>query len=276
MCRRRRDGARGLQPEWHKIDAGFGVATTWPCDTTIGKLLLGADIAGQSEVAAERFAAAHRALRANPDIQFDLHRVPPPRPTPGWLRAIGEWLGNVLRPIGRFLDWLGGFLPDAPYARILLWAVLIAAALALGWMGWARWKEGVWRLPRLRRRRPNTTEAAEEDYWQPEVAPARAWLEEADVLAAEGRFAEAAHHLLIRSVEDIGRRRPGLVRPALTSRDLARAPAVPPLARQLFAGIAAVVERSLFGGRAVDANDWAECRAAYADFAKTASWKAAA
>jgi len=141
---------------------------------------------------------------------------------------------------------------------------------------WTRWKDGVWRLPRLRRRRPNTSEPAEEDYWQPEVAPARAWLEEADVLAAEGRFAEAAHHLLIRSVEDIGRRRPGLVRPALTSRDLARAPAVPPLARQLFAGIAAVVERSLFGGRPVDANDWGECRAAYADFAKTASWKAAA
>ena len=42
---------------------------------------------------------------------------------------------SVLRPIGRFLDWLGSYLPDAPYARILLWTVLIAAALALGWMG---------------------------------------------------------------------------------------------------------------------------------------------
>ena len=31
---------------------------------------------------------------------------------------------------------------------------------------------------------------------------------EADALAAEGRFAEAIHHLLLRSVEDIGRRRP--------------------------------------------------------------------
>jgi hypothetical protein len=235
----------------------------------------GAIIAGPAQTAAERFAAAHRALRANGDIQFDLHRVPPPRPTPAWIKAVGDWIRWALRPVGRFLDWLGSFIPDAPYARILFWSVLIAAAIALGWMVWTRWQEGGWRLPRLRR--PGGTQAAaEEEYWQPEVAPARAWLEEADILAGQGRYAEAAHHLLIRSIEDIGRRRPGLVRPALTSRDLARAQAVPPRARELFSGIAAVVERSLFGGRPVDAGEWSECRSAYADFARTASWKLAA
>ena len=51
------------------------------------------------------------------------------------------------------------------------------------------------------------------DEWAPEEAGARSWLEEADALAREGRFAEAIHHLLFRSVEDICRRRPALVAP---------------------------------------------------------------
>ena len=263
-----------LSPKWCGILIRFQRCGARALRYTRASIVRGAIIAGQGQAAAERFAAAHRALRANPDIQFDLHRMPPPRQPPAWLKALGEWLRSVFRPVGRFLDWLGSFLPDAPYARILLWSVLIAVAIALGWRIWTRFKEGNWRLPRWRRRGTAVAESAEEEQWQPEAAPVRAWLEEADVLAGEGRFAEAAHHLLIRSVEDIGRRRPGLVQPALTSRDLARAQAVPPRARELFAGIAAVVERSLFGGRAVDAHDWAECRSAYADFARTTAWKA--
>jgi len=236
---------------------------------------LGVVIAGQGQLAAERFAAAHRALRANGDIQFDLHRMPPPPQAPAWLPALGEWLRHVLRPVGRFFGWLGSFMPDAPYARILLWSVLIAAGIALAWMIWTRFSDGAWRLPRWTKRARTAAQDNEDEQWQPDAAPVRAWLEEADVLAGEGRFAEAAHHLLIRSVEDIGRRRPGLVQPAITSRDLARAPTVPSRARQLFSGIAAVVERSLFGGRAVGADDWALCRSAYADFARTAAWKPA-
>jgi len=213
-------------------------------------------------------------LRANPDIQFELKRRAPPIQTPAWLRALGEWLRSVFRPVGRFLDWIGSFIPDAPYARILLWSVLAIGLATLCWMIWTRMQEGAWRMPKLRRR-PGAELIETEEEWRPEAAPVRAWLEEADALAEDGRFAEAAHHLLLRSVEDIGRRRPGLVRPAITSRDLASAPALPERARQLFSGIASVVERSLFGGRAVDAGDWAECRAAYADFVRTAAWKAA-
>ena len=222
---------------------------------------------------AARFADAYRALRANPDVQFDLHPAAPPTPDPAWWRAFREWLHDAMAPVRRMLDWLAGLIPDAPYARILLWSALIAAAVGLGWLLWTRLREGEWRLPRWRR--PIAEDDADHDEgWQPEAAPARAWLDEADALAEQGLFAEAAHHLLIRSVEDIGRRRPGLIRPALTSRDLARAPAVPPRARELFAGIAAVVERSLFGGRAVGAEDWTSARAAYADFALPGQWRA--
>jgi hypothetical protein len=237
---------------------------------------LGRDvIASPSTAAADaaRFADAHRALVADSNIQFSLHRTPPPEQPPAWLRTFGHWLSEMLKPVGRFFAWIGSLLPDAPYARILMWTVLIAAALALLWMLFIRLREGTWRLPR-RRRRTNATDATQDPEWQPEAAPARAWLEEADALAEHGDYAAAAHHLLMRSVEDIGRRRPGLVRPALTSRDLAASAAVPARARELFAHIARVVERSLFGGRDVSRDEWTHCREAYADFARAPAWSA--
>jgi len=82
------------------------------------------------------------------------------------------------------------------------------------------------------------------------------------------------HHLQILTNEEIARRRPRLVRPALTSRELAAAAAVPAPARDLFARIARLVERSLFGGRPVNADDWSGARAAYADFALPGTWRA--
>ncbi|HEY0411631.1 MAG TPA: DUF4129 domain-containing protein [Allosphingosinicella sp.] len=178
-----------------------------------------------------------------------------------------------MRPVGHAIDWVGGFLPNAPYARILLWAVLALAAAGLAAMAYQRIRHGEWRLPR-RRRPAAVTAGTEEEAWAPEAAPARSWLREADALAEEGRYAEAIHHLLFRSVEDLARRRPRLVRPALTSRELAAAEAVPSAARQLFARIAALVERSLFGGREVDGRDWTAARAAYADFVLPGTWRA--
>ncbi|HEX8574218.1 MAG TPA: DUF4129 domain-containing protein [Allosphingosinicella sp.] len=216
-------------------------------------------------------AAAHSALKADPSIQFTLQPAPPPPEPPRWLREAFEWLGEVLRPVARLLEWIGGLMPDAPYARILLWTVLAVAAAALLAMIYRRVRDGEWRLPR--RRRPVSVEPGAEEAWSPDSAPARSWLREADALAAQGRYAEAVHHLLFRSIEDIGRRRPRLVRPALTSRELASAEGLPPPARSLFARIAGLVERSLFGGRPVEAGDWTEARAAYADLVLPGTWR---
>ena len=71
----------------------------------------------------------------------------------------------------------------------------------------------------------------------------------------------------------MARRHPRLVRPALTSRELAAAPEVPVAARTLFSDIAALVERSLFGGRALAADDWQVARAAYTDYALPQAWR---
>ncbi len=234
------------------------------------------EIAGKANDAADaadRLAAAHDALRADPSIQFSLPAVPPPPEPPRWLREFGEWLNDFLAPVARFFHWVGSFMPDAPFARFFLWTVLAVAALALAWAIYQRLRHGEWRLPR-RRRAEFVDPGPKEEDWAPEAAPARSWLREADALAAQGRYAEAVHHLLFRSIEDIGRRRPRLVRPALTSRELAAAEALPPPARSLFARIAGLVERSLFGGRPVEAGDWTAARAAYADLVLPGTWRA--
>lgn len=221
--------------------------------------------------AAERFAAAHRALRADPSIQFTMQPIKPPSPPPAWLMRFLKWLAEG--PIGRFFSWIGRHLPGGPIAQTLLWILLAVLAALLVWAIVVRVREGAWRLPR-RRKAVVVPVDPEEEAWVPDAAPVHAWLREADALAEQGRFAEAVHHLLFRSVEDIARRRPRLVRPALTSRELAAAEGVPARARDLFARIAMLVERSLFGGRPVSQDDWSGARAAYADFALPGTWRA--
>ena len=222
--------------------------------------------------AKDGFGSAWQALRHDHSVQFNLPPQPQPPKPPAWLQAVFEWLGKVFEPVGRFIHWLGSFIPDAPYARILLWTVIAIGAAALLWAVYNRLRHGEWRLKLPRR--AAATEVAADDEWIPAEEGARSWLEEADALAGQGRFTEAIHHLLVRSVEDITNRRPALVRPALTSRELAASSAIPERARTLFSGIARMVEQSWFGGRSVGAPEWSQARAAYADFALPIAWRA--
>ena len=98
-------------------------------------------------------------------------------------------------------------------------------------------------------------------------------LGEADALAAAGRYAEAAHLLLHRSIEDVDARRPDLIRKSLTSRDIAALPAIPDRPRGAFARIAMLVERSLFARRPLAEPDWRTCRTAYEQFAFAEAWQ---
>jgi hypothetical protein len=181
---------------------------------------------------------------------------PPPAPPPEWLTALFE-------AIGRFFDW------STPAAKPLLWIAVAVVALFLLYHfvpAFARW------IDDLRfRRRPGDADG-EDLAAAAEAGAARALLAEAEALAAAGRFAEAVHLLLYRSVEDIEGRRPGLVKPAMTSRDLAEARDLPPVARGAFSRIARAVEISLFGGRAIDAAAWEQCRTAYAELTVAKNW----
>lgn len=201
-----------------------------------------------------RFDAAHRALVADKSIQFDWTRVPPPQPKmPEWIKAVG-----------RFFEWLS---PAFPY---LFWGMIILAALIVLYLVLSNVEGWEWPWQRGTKRK-----ATEIDEWRPEEGAARALLAEAEALAAQGRYAEAARLLLLRSVEDISRRLPHFLKPSLTARDIAAAEELPGPARPAFDAIARVVEVSAFGSRSVNETAWAECRAAYARFALSATWAAA-
>jgi hypothetical protein len=211
---------------------------------------LGQAAASVPPIDSAKVDAAWKTIRADGSIQFDLpEKLPEPRDPPP------EWLEPVLRAIGNFVQWVGGGW------QVILWVIGIVIAIALLFALVPSLRE--WIAERLGRRRV----VEEAPPWTPTETRARALLEDADALAAEGRFDEAVHLLLFRSIDDIVAWRGDVVRPADTSRDIARAEALPPHARGVFAGIVAAVERSLFGGRALGADDWQRARADYAGFA---------
>ncbi len=204
---------------------------------------------------AERFAAAHRQVVADGTTQFDLPAFKPETP-PAWPKWFGDWLVH-------FFTWLGR---QDMLLKIVFWGgvAVIVLLILRALCPYAR------RL--IDRWRGRGVDEGEELGWRPDAAPARKLLAEADALAAEGHFAEAAHLLLLRSVEQISARRPGALRPASTSRDIARAEALPGDVRTAFTLIAAVVEAGLFAGRAVGVDAWTRCRQAYEAVAFPRAW----
>jgi hypothetical protein len=197
---------------------------------------------------AAEFADAHRALLADGSIQFELARAQVPV-VPAWARSFGHFLISIF-----------------PVLRVLFWCAVAAGVIFLLYLIARRLSGAAWPWPR------KTQNEAVED-WRPAEAPARALLRDADALAQAGRYDEAVRLLLFRSIEDIESRRPKLVRPALTSRDIAGAQGIPEGARRAFTSIVSAVERSLFGGRALAEPDWGACRAAYERFAFAESWR---
>ena len=181
---------------------------------------------------------------------------PPPSPPPEWLKSLFDAIGN-------FFQW------SAPAAKPLLWVGVAVVVLFLLYHfvpAFAHWVDNL----RYGRKAGKADDV--DSVGLAEAGAARALLAEADALAAEGRFAEAVHLLLYRSVEDIEGRRPGLVKPAMTSRDLAEAQDLPTIARDAFSRIARAVEISLFGGRSIDAGAWQTCRSAYAELTVPKNW----
>ncbi len=220
---------------------------------------------------ADEFDTAYRSLRDDGVTQFSLPAAMPEAQPPAWVEALGRFFRPLFEAIGRFFVWIGSFLPDAPVARILLWGVIGLAVVALTVVVVQRIRHGEWRW-RWQPRRSPVVDAIDEE-WRPDAAPLRAWLEEADALARDGRFADAIHCLLLRSIDDLASRRPQLARPSLTGRELSQSPLLPTRAQSLFASIAGIVERSLFGNRAVDEGQWDEARRSYSEFALAGTWR---
>ena len=202
---------------------------------------------------------AHRQLLGDRSIQFDLpifHAPSQPH------LQLPDWLTAILRVLGDFFDLIAPVLPYIFYGGLALVAAILVYYLARGLLG-ARWDF---------RRKPKVEADPVQPEWRPDAATAKVLLEDADRLAADGRFAEAAHLLLHRSLDDVRAFRPRALRPAVTSRELAVSEALPGAARQAFSHIAEVVERSYFGDRSVDQAAYADCRRSYEAFAFPTVW----
>ena len=200
--------------------------------------------------------AGWESLRADGDIQFAPVAVPEMTPRiPGWFErllddlfvVLAEWLAPLGKALGASWWWLQWVLLGAA----VLFAGLLLVRLIAPVLG----------------RQSDKAGGVEAGTWRPDAASTLALLDDADRLAAQGRFDEATRLLLQRSVGQIAAARPDWVEPSSTARELAALPALPDAARGAFGVIAERVERSLFALHALDRADWEAARAAYAEFA---------
>jgi hypothetical protein len=154
----------------------------------------------------------------------------------------------------------GGFSADDPgtvtfpaaglstLARVVLWVLLGAAAvLAVLWL--------VQAIPAGRREPPAAAAPPEKAAAPPSSQPPPG--DPAD-LAAEGRYGEAVHALLLAAIALLARRFRLPLPPSRTSRELLSAVPLEGRAREAFAGLVQTVERSWFGGTPVGLTEYQE------------------
>jgi hypothetical protein len=190
---------------------------------------------------------------------------PPPRPLLAALPApsrVREAVEAALRDGATQVALPGGdpapgalHVPDllASLLRALSWlAVAVAVALLAGWL-----------LRALAGLHRDVAAPSAPGAEAPRVG--RAPLEAAEALAAQGRFGEAIHVLLLRTLEALAARRGALARSA-TSREILRAAALGGEARSALEGLVVAVEVSHFGGAVPGEEDWRSCLGAFHRF----------
>lgn len=215
-----------------------------------------ASVAGLAAWAQVAIDDAHRRLTNRSDLQFEL--TPWERPEidiPPERRPRNSGIGEGLDAIFGTIFWI------AIGAVVIGILYFIAVEVARTRFGYGKKKD---------------QDPDQVDFYRPSAETARILMDEADRLAAEGRYAEAVHALLYRSIQDIQNTRPRDVAKSLTSREIAKLPILTEQARNAFGKIGAVVERSFFGHDTVFIDDYQDCRAAYERFALSGNWTKAA
>lgn len=222
-------------------------------------LVLGAFAFGATALAqiSDKFDEAFQAMKRDEKLQFELPQtIPPPK------KNIDNsfWDG-----FGAFLDAL------APLFQLIFYGgIAFIIALILYHVGKSVYDT------RFERRPKETKDEAPPPLYKPDEEQARILLDEVDALASQGRYQEAVHELLFRSIQDIDIHRPNTIRRSLTSREIASLEFLTPSTREAFATISSVVETSYFGGQKIGKSEFDICRAAYAQFTEKSSWKQAA
>lgn len=120
-----------------------------------------------------------------------------------------------------------------------------------------------------RRKKDETVDEPVEEVIE-EEAPKQAELvrplDDAEVLAQQGRYAEAIHVLLLRTFEELARA-DGRVPSHLTSREILAAIRLRSGAREALADLALTVEVTWFGDDVPGEPDWLRCRTSWETFA---------
>lgn len=219
---------------------------------------------GHAQIEEQTLEEAHQAFLANPDMQLErpTEATPAEAPEPqrqrsdSWLRAIGEFIGGLLSALG-------------PAFRVLFYLMIGAIVLAVLYFIFGEALRTRFGQKDQKQEKP-TDDLLEE--FRPDAVAARTLLEEADALARDGRYSEAVHLLLFRSIQDIQMKRGEGVPPSLTAREIGGLSGLPHKARSALSPIIAIVERSFFGGRDVDEDNWRSARSSYETFAFGESW----
>lgn len=141
------------------------------------------------------------------------------------------------------------------FARIVVYAVILYAILLVA----------IWLYGRLARRDAVATGGAGGGKGGQGGGDAiAAGGAEAERLAREGRFGEAAHLLLLVSIRHLSLRRMSDPAPSSTSRELVRTLPATPEERAAFSRLVRLVELSFFGGRSMSATDYDDSRRCFA------------
>ena len=168
----------------------------------------------------------------------------------------------IARAIASFFNWIGQSLG---YILMLIVVLAILAGLYMVFGESLTWRD-------KQKDKRDTPDDSHAPVTRPKPEMAQALLEDADALAAEGRFAEAVHLLLFRSNSDIQDQRQGVIDPSLTAREIGSLDILPNTIREALTPIISIVERSFFGGQPVNAGNWQDARKSYERFAFGEAW----
>ncbi|MCR9269149.1 MAG: hypothetical protein NXH72_04085 [Hyphomonadaceae bacterium] len=211
-------------------------------------------------VSEDRLDAAFAAIEGDDRLQkvrpeWEPEFAPAEQPRRSGTNPIAQALASFFNAIGSVLGYL--------LALIILLAILAGVYMVFGESLTLRGRQKDKAIG------PDTSLVTD---LRPEQGRARALLEDADALAAQGRFAEAVHLLLFKSIDDIQEQKSGVIGRSLTAREIGALGVLPETVRDALSPIIRVVERSFFGGQTVNERGWKEARASYETFAFGEAW----
>jgi hypothetical protein len=211
-------------------------------ERVLAALLLALSLLGGAPVGAQPDPRTEaRKVLSDPAYQRELPARPEDRPDRSPFNRVevpGDGGGKVVLPT------LSAGMALGQVIFIVLLVVVIV--LLAGWI--------VQNLARRRREEP--ADAGPGLMGEAEAIQAEPQFEDAARLAAEGRYAEAVHALLLAAIRHFAQRARVTIEPSRTSRELVRTLPLGPDVREAFAELVRTVELSLFGGAPVAAEDY--------------------